>query len=103
MNRETKLEIFKIIAMIAVLILLIYAMFLLNSKALDDKIENKIQAGIEGKIISEEEHVDKQESNDVQNETKQDDSGEKSENEKTETEAKEEQEEEKIENSDENN
>lgn len=67
MNRQTVIEILKIIAMVIMLILLIYALICLNSKKLDEKIETTIQTSIEGKSPVEENNKKEQLDSNTQN------------------------------------
>lgn len=54
MDKRTNFEILKIVAMFLVLIAIIYAIKLLNSKDIENKVEKKIQTTIEGRSIVEE-------------------------------------------------
>lgn len=54
MDKRTNFEILKIVAMFLVLIAIIYAIKLLNSKDIENKVEKKIQTTIEGQSIVEE-------------------------------------------------
>ena len=58
MKKNTKKEILKILSMIAVLTLIIFAIFWFNSNGLEDKIEEKIQTSIEGKSIIDEKNTE---------------------------------------------
>ena len=55
MDSQTKKEILKVIGMILTLVVLIGAIVWLNSKSLDERVENRIQSTIEGKTIVDEE------------------------------------------------
>ena len=67
MSRQTVIEILKIIAMVIMLVLLIYALIWLNSKRLDEKIETVIQTSIEGKSPVEENNKNEQLDSNTQN------------------------------------
>lgn len=54
MSKETIKTVIKIILMILAIILLILAIVWINSKRLDEKVENRIRTSIEGQSIREE-------------------------------------------------
>ena len=62
MDSQTKKEILKVIGMILTLVVLIGAIVWLNSKSLDERVENRIQSTIEGKtIVDEEKYIEESE------------------------------------------